>query len=392
VTSTTRPVVLIVDDNRMNIDLMVEILKNDYTLRVAVSGEAALDIVQDSLPDIILLDIMMPDMDGYEVCKRLKSDERTKAVPVIFITAKAQIEDEAKGLEYGAVDYLTKPVSPAIVLARVKTHIALYDQNRTLEEQVQKRTKQLAESKKKAEEASKAKSAFLANVSHELRTPLNHVMGLSSLLLEIDENQERLELIKPIHDGAEQLTSLFNQLLDLTMLESDAVNIDFRTFDLERALSQQAAIFRAYAKKKSLDFQFSMQEGIPTKVYGAPAETVQTLNNVLLNACRYTDEGKVTLTVGIDPEQYAGLDKGMVMLRFIVTDSGVGIPEDKQETIFDSFEIGEEVMTKRLSGTGIGLTISKYLVEKMNGKIWVESQVGQGSKFSISLPFKVETE
>lgn len=384
-----RPTVLVVDDNRLNIDLLVDILKDDYKLLVALNGATALEIIQDSLPDVILLDIMMPEMDGYEVCKRLKSDPRTKTIPVIFITAKTQTEDEAKGLALGAVDYITKPVNPAIVQARIQTHLALYNQNRELEEKVRQRTMELAKSKELADEASKAKSAFLANISHELRTPLNHIMGLSSLLLEMDSDEERLELIRPVNEGAIHLTTLFDQLLDLTSLESDAVSIEFRTFDPKETFGKQASVFDSYATKKDIGFECTFDDKLPDKVYGAPVETAQALNNILINAFRYTENGKVTLAVGVDPDHYAGTDKRQVMIRFDISDTGVGIPKDKQDTIFNSFEIGEKVMTKRLSGTGVGLTISKYLVEKLNGSIWVKSSEGKGSTFSFSIPFTV---
>ncbi|NDV20671.1 response regulator [Pseudodesulfovibrio sp. JC047] len=383
------PTVLIVDDNRLNIDLLVDILEDQYKLLVALNGPTALELLQDSLPDIILLDIMMPEMDGYEVCTRLKSDERTTKIPIIFITAKSQTEDEAKGLGLGAVDYITKPVNPAIVLARLKTHLALYNQNRELKKMVSLRTQELELSQNKAHEASRAKSAFLANISHELRTPLNHIMGLSSLLLEMDNDPTHQELLTPINEGAVHLTNLFDQLLDLSMLESDALAITFKNFNFLETLDQQIRICTAYAKKRHLEFSVTLQEGLPTLVHGAPLETIQALSNILLNAFRYTEKGTVSLDVRRDPDKYAGTSPDKIMLRFTVTDTGIGISPDKLECIFKSFEIGEQVMTKRLSGSGIGLTISKHLVKKLDGTIWAESTEGHGSQFFISLPFSL---
>jgi DNA-binding response OmpR family regulator len=297
--SSERPTVLVVDDNRLNIDLLVDVLKDDYKLLVALNGVTALEVIEETLPDIILLDIMMPEMDGYEVCRRLKSDERSAQIPVIFITAKSQTEDEAKGLALGAVDYITKPANPAIVLARIKTHLALYNQNRELEEKVRRRTSELEKSKIKADEASRAKSAFLANISHELRTPLNHILELSTLLLELDTDPERLELLQPLHDGAAQLAGLFDQLLDLTLLESNSVQIKYRPFDFQKALADHLAVYRSYAERKGVEFRFSMGEGLPHRVLGAPQEAVHALNNILLNAFRYTEKGAVGLDVRI---------------------------------------------------------------------------------------------
>jgi putative two-component system response regulator len=146
-----KPVVMVVDDEETNIDILLGILGDDYDISVAMDGPSALESVDEGLPDLILLDIMMPGMDGYEVCRKLKADQKTRDVPVIFVTAMTEVEDENMGFEVGAVDYITKPISPSIVLARVKTHLALYDQNRVLEEKVHQRTAELVESNSRLE-------------------------------------------------------------------------------------------------------------------------------------------------------------------------------------------------------------------------------------------------
>ncbi|HUR41615.1 MAG TPA: HD domain-containing phosphohydrolase [Verrucomicrobiae bacterium] len=146
--SLSRPTVLVVDDTPENIDVLNGILKQDYTVRVATSGERALALARtEPTPDIVLLDVMMPTIDGYEVCRRLKADEQTRRIPVIFITAMSEIEDEMRGFELGAVDYISKPVSPPIVRARVRTHLHLYDQKRHLIEVVRQRTHELEETR-----------------------------------------------------------------------------------------------------------------------------------------------------------------------------------------------------------------------------------------------------
>jgi putative two-component system response regulator len=137
------PTILIVDDAKTNIDILLALLGDDYDLAVAMGGESALSIVEEDPPDLILLDVMMPGMDGYEVCRRLKANPSTRNIPVIFVTAMSEVADETKGFEIGAVDYITKPISPPIIEARVKTHLALYDQNRVLDEKVRLRTAEL---------------------------------------------------------------------------------------------------------------------------------------------------------------------------------------------------------------------------------------------------------
>lgn len=150
---TSKPGILVVDDEEANIDIMLEILGDDYDVSVAMDGPGTLESVRDNLPDLILLDILMPDMDGYEVCRKLKADRKTRDIPVIFVTSMSDVEDETMGFEVGAVDYITKPVSPPIVRSRVKTHLALYDQNRVLEEKVRQRTKELVQANSKLEKS-----------------------------------------------------------------------------------------------------------------------------------------------------------------------------------------------------------------------------------------------
>jgi len=146
-----KPALLVVDDEEANIDIMLEILGDDYDVSVAMDGPGALESVTDNPPDLILLDIIMPGMDGYEVCRKLKADKKTRDIPVIFVTTMSDVEDETLGFNVGAVDYITKPVSPPIVRSRVMTHLALYDQNRVLEEKVRQRTKELIEANSRLE-------------------------------------------------------------------------------------------------------------------------------------------------------------------------------------------------------------------------------------------------
>lgn len=200
--------ILVVDDTETNIDIVVDTLEEDYELSVATNGEEALEIVSSDPPDLILLDIMMPLMDGYEVCSRLKANKKSKKIPVIFLTAKSEIEDEMKGLELGAVDYITKPISPPVLQARVKTHLALYDQNRALEQQVLERTVEIRSLNKEIEDTQK-EVVFTMGAIGETRSKEtgNHVKRVAEysrvFALQYGMDQEESELIKmasPMHD------------------------------------------------------------------------------------------------------------------------------------------------------------------------------------------------
>ncbi len=207
-TELPKPNVLVVDDTETNIDIVLETLEEDYELSVATNGEEALEIVESDPPDIILLDIMMPGIDGYEVCTRLKADKKTKKIPVIFLTAKSEVADEMKGLKLGAVDYITKPLSPPILQARVKTQLALYDQNRALEHQVLERTVEIRSLNKEIEDTQK-EVVFTMGAIGETRSKEtgNHVKRVAEysrvFALQYGMDAEEAELIKmasPMHD------------------------------------------------------------------------------------------------------------------------------------------------------------------------------------------------
>lgn len=197
-----KQIVLVVDDTPENIDVMSGILRSDYKVKAALSGQKALKIAQSTpAPDIILLDVMMPEMDGYEVCRELKSNPQTKNIPVIFVTAKDTESDETFGLDLGAVDYITKPISPAIVQARVKTHLSLYDQNRHLEKTVEDRTKDLVQTQLQIIQRLGRAAEFKDNETglHVIR--MSHYSRLIAEALDLPDNYSDLIFkAAPMHD------------------------------------------------------------------------------------------------------------------------------------------------------------------------------------------------
>ncbi len=265
--------------------------------------------------------------------------------------------------------------------------MALSRKQYALEGIVKKRTEQLEQSRKKAEEASEAKSAFLNNISHELRTPLNHIYGLATMLGELDTDPRRLELISNIIDGATRLISLFNRLISLSILEAGEFVSESIQFDLGALLCRQQGLYRKLAEARGLDFKVSIAPDVPSLVTGGEKETSHILNNMFINALQYTKYGEIALNVSC--VEHESKTDGCTLLRFSVRDTGCGIPNDKLQNVFAGFEIGEDYLTKKLSGAGIGLTIANLLAQKMGGEIVVESTVGMGSTFSVNLPFRI---
>ncbi len=364
---TEKATILVVDDTPDNLVLMSNLLKVSYKVKIANCGEKALKIaVSDSPPDLILLDIMMPGMDGYEVCRRLKRDPKTMDIPVIFITAKAEVENEKLGLELGAVDYITKPISPPIVMVRVKNHLALQAKNIELES-----------ARSVAEKANLAKSEFLSSMSHELRSPLNAILGFAQLM-ESDSpppSTIQQESITQILLAGWHLLTLINEILDLAKVESGQVPMLREPVPLADVLLECQSMIEPQAKQRGIKPTFP-QPGIHYIVHADRTRLKQVLLNLLSNAIKYNcEQGTVEVNCA---ESTPG------RIRISVSDSGAGLSPEQLAQLFQPFNrLGQEAGGEE--GTGIGLVVAKRLVELMGGTIGVESSVGAGSVFWFEL-------
>lgn len=379
--------ILVVDDTPDNLNILSELLSPEHKVNVALNGKDALRIASTGEPpDLVLMDIMMPGMDGYEVCTALKANEQTRQIPIVFVTAMNELEDEEKGLELGAVDYITKPFNPSIVLARVKTHLSLYNQTRLLQSLVNERTTELEKARDEAELANRAKSTFLANMSHELRTPLNGILGITQLLLATDPTKDQKEFLKDGLESSSRMLTVVNDLLELSKAEAGKVHLCPCQFSTRESLDQFFVLYNDQANQKGLDFTISIDPDVPDMLYADIGHIRQILMNLLNNAFRFTDNGSVEVSVntwGECAQTPAGTGS---LICFNVKDTGVGIPDDNQEYVFEPFSIGENFMTKVKSGAGLGLSISKRLVDLMGGHIWLKSQDGAGTTVSFTIP------
>jgi signal transduction histidine kinase len=359
--------ILVVDDTPDNLALMSNLLKEDYQVKVANGGAKALKIAtSESPPDLILLDIMMPVMDGYEVCRQLKLNSETMNIPVIFLTAKAEVEDEKKGLELGAVDYITKPISPPIVLARVKNHLALQERNNSLKIAISV-----------AEKATLAKSDFISSMSHELRSPLNAILGFAQLL-ESDTpppTPAQKECISHILHAGWHLLTLINEILDLAKIEHGQVSLMEESVSLAEIMLECQSIIEQQAKQRDITLIFPVFI-TPMFVRSDRTKLKQILINLLSNAIKYNSkQGTVeVLCTACTPER----------IRVSITDTGKGLDSAQLAQLFQPFNrLGQEVYSEE--GTGIGLVVTKRLVELMGGLIGVQSTVGKGSVFWFEL-------
>jgi signal transduction histidine kinase len=376
--------ILIVDDNPANLRLLSQMLaKQGYKVRAVISGARALEAVQANPPDLVLLDILMPEMSGYQVCEHLKADETTRDIPIIFISALDATEDKIQAFTAGGVDYITKPFQAKEVVARIETHMAL----RNLQKQLQEKNVQLEQEiteRKQAEvtlrqrtlelEAHNAElDAFSHTVAHDLKNPLNLIAGYSDVLV-YDyaslSDEDLREYIQAISVGSRKMHNIIEELMLLAGLRKTEVEM----VPLDMAGIVAEARTRLVSTVEEHQVEMILPEIWPVALgYGPWVEEIWV--NYISNAIKYGGQPP-RVEVGAT-EQEAGT------VRFWVRDNGPGMAPEEQARLFTPFERLNQV---RVEGHGLGLSIVLRIVGKLGGQVGVESEVGQGSTFFFTLP------
>jgi signal transduction histidine kinase len=358
--------ILMVDDSQLNLEILKDFLGQfNYILFMANDGRSALKTAAQYPFDLMLLDVIMPGMDGFEVCMRLKKNPVTAGIPVIFLTGQMDAESIMKGFEAGAVDYLAKPFNKVELLARVKNHLEL---KRSREE--------LQKAKEAAENALRYKSEFLANMSHEIRTPINGIIGMSEFLAKTELAPKQDEFVRIIRSSANSLLNLINDILDFSKLEAGRVELEQIDFDLHELSLDTVKSIEYKAREKNLWAKCELDPKLPQAVNGDPTRIRQVMLNLLSNAIKFTEKGGITMKVTLI-SQTKHDDK----IRFDIIDTGIGISEEGRKKLFKSFSQVDASTTRTYGGTGLGLAISKSLAEMMGGEINVDSEPGKGSDF-----------
>jgi two-component system sensor histidine kinase/response regulator len=370
--------ILIVDDNPNNLRLLITLLSEQgYETRPANNGARALNTVQKQKPDLILLDINMPEMDGYEVCRQLKATPETADIPVLFISANDELHDKVKGFDVGGVDYISKPFEPQELFARVRTHLQL----KQAQDQLKSLNLQLQASNRFFQHLGQVKDEFLGMVSHDLKNPLSSILLFSRYMesRSLSEDKAR-EMGRLITKAGKRMFRLIEDLLDLNKLEQGELTPELQRFDLLPLVQDVCVEYqeKAQAKAQSLSCEWEMESAW---IVADPLRVRQVLENLLSNALKFS---------ATQTEIQVQLAQVGQAVRLQVRDQGPGLSAADQAQLFERFMRLSAKPTGGEHSSGLGLSISKKLVEAMSGTIGCESQLGQGACFFVTFPLSLQ--
>jgi two-component system sensor histidine kinase/response regulator len=381
--SDSQGCVLVVDDTPQNLQLVGEILEaNGYEVVLATSGEQALEELIGLQADMILLDVQMPDVNGFEVCRRLKANPSTADIPIMFLTVHGELDKVLQGFELGAVDYITKPVHKAELLVRVRTHIALFHAQRRLEHQNYRLL-----------ELHREKNEFMSIIAHGMRNPLAGIR-LSAELVRKSASKEP-PMIEKVHHCASQIEVLTDRMTEIIQncLNYDAIErgtftyepVTINLVDLCRSSVEQ---YWFYAQTKHITLELRSSHDL-IEVHADRNVCKEIVENLLSNAVKYSPHNThVTLTLSPleRPEHGGGTAR---IVRFSVQDEGPGISSDDLKKMFGKYARLSAKPTGGEHSTGLGLSIVKRMVTEMSGRVWCESELGRGATFIVELPLSV---
>lgn len=361
--------ILLVDDKEENLMALEAMLQGPGIRFTKVhSGREALRCMLKQEFSLILLDVQMPDVDGFETAKLIQQRERSRNTPIIFLTGTESAPTQAQiGYSYGAVDYMLKPISPEILRSKVAVFVELYRKSRILERQSQELM-----------QANRLKGEFLANMSHEIRTPMSGVIGLAELLLKTKLDAEQQDLATLIRDSGLALLTIINDILDFSKIEAGKLNLDVHDFELNSIVEGTIELLQNAASDKGIYLKTEIESSIPNVLRGDSIRIRQVLINLLSNAIKFTSRGGISLKVSLVKQ-----NPDTVTVSLSVTDTGIGLSERDKQLLFRPFTQVDGATTRRYGGTGLGLSISKRLVDMMGGTIEVDSTLGKGSTFTF---------
>ncbi len=413
--NTRTNTILVVDDQPQNIRLIGTFLRKYYNLLIAENGPKAIDTAISKQPDLILLDIMMPNMSGFEVCEVLKKNEITKEIPIIFLTAKTETDDILKAFEIGGVDYVTKPFNAMELMARIRAHIELKNSKEIIKDQFEQLKQKNEQLKKTYEDLehqaqhlnklymqliknetflrntneelkklNEMKDRFFSIVSHDLRSPFAGILTMTDIIknhANTFSKEELISMLQSLNETAQQTYKFIEDLLEWSRSQMGRIQMNIVEEDLYTIVTGTILTLKQQAEIKNIEIDSRIQSGTFAMFDNNMMATI--VRNLISNAIKFTPKGgKITLKAeAIEIE-------GKRFIRLAVSDTGVGMTEQQVANLFSLDKVQSTPGTEKEKGTGLGIMICRDFINKMNGELSVESKLNEGTTFFVDVPLK----